>query len=191
MQKMIQFVINKHDLIGDEEIVTEYRNAFWTKLKKYAKKKRKCDLSDNILYHTTFIVSAATHHGLEHWLHTLAHTLDLGTDIPFHYIPVQTQEVQEVFIKDITETEKEYLVEHNYIQEVDARFCKVRYVSDPHITKLVFTLMRGNDEAEMRFWKTMQSRGYMGLLDDAGVRKGDVLKIRSFYPGEDDKYILF
>ena len=61
----------------------------------------------------------------------------------------------------------------------------------PFIGRLVFTLMRGNDEAEMRFWKTMDTRGAVSALEKAGVERWDILKIRSYYSGVEDKYIVF
>lgn len=54
-------------------------------------------------------------------------------------------------------------------REVD--FDHIRYVQDPVIGKMVFTLMRGNDEAEMRFWKTMDHRGAVSALESAGVER--------------------
>lgn len=191
MTKILHIVINKYDLINDDEIVTEYKHALREIIKKYAKKQSKAKLTDNILFHTTFIISAATHHGMDEWMHSLAHTMELATDVPFTYIPIAATEEVQTFVKDITEGTIPYLIEHRFIEEVDARFCKVRYVADPDMTKMVFTTMRWNDEAEMHFWKTMESRGSMQLLQDVWVRKGDILRIKSFYEGLDDKFIQY
>jgi hypothetical protein len=37
----------------------------------------------------------------------------------------------------------------------------------------------------------MQQEGYLEIFDAAGVRKGDVLKIVSYYAGKDDRYLLY
>jgi hypothetical protein len=49
-------------------------------------------------------------------------------------------------VKDITESEKEKLLEEGYIEEVDAKYCKVREVRDPEICKRVFITQWGNEE---------------------------------------------
>jgi hypothetical protein len=49
----------------------------------------------------------------------------------------------------------------------------------------------GNDEAEHYFWQLMQNKGFIELLEDEGMMKGDILRIRSFYEGVEDKYILY
>jgi len=56
---------------------------------------------------------------------------------------------------------------------------------------MVFTLPWGNDEAENYFWQLMQNKGFIELLEDKGMMKGDILRIRSVYEGVDDKYILY
>lgn len=94
-------------------------------------------------------------------------------------------------ITEITEEEKPMLIEEGYIQELESRFSKVWYIQNREITKMVFTIPRGNDEAENYFWAQMQSRGFIQLLEDEGMMRGDVLRIRSYYEGMDDKYILY
>lgn len=74
---------------------------------------------------------------------------------------------------------------------MESRFAKVWYIQNREICKLVFTLPWGNDEAENYFWQLMQNKGFIELLEDEGMMKGDILRIRSFYEGVDDKYILY
>ena len=141
MTKLLHIVINKYDLVNDDEILSEYKHALRIIIKKYVKKQSKATLTDNVLFHTTFVISAATHHGMDAWMHSLAHTMELATDIPFTYIPISPEEEVQSFVKDVTEATIPYLIEQRYIEEIDARFCKVRYVADPDITKMVFTTM--------------------------------------------------
>lgn len=191
MTKLLHIVINKYDLVNDDEILSEYKHALRIIIKKYVKKQSKATLTDNVLFHTTFVISAATHHGMDAWMHSLAHTMELATDIPFTYIPISPEEEVQSFVKDVTEATIPYLIEQRYIEEIDARFCKVRYVADPDITKMVFTTMWWNDEAEMHFWKVMESRWSLQLLQDFGIRKWDILRVKSFYEGLDDKFIQY
>lgn len=75
----------------------------------------------------------------------------------YERITIPEQE-EEDFIIDITEQEKQKLIDNNYLEEVEARFINIWYVQDPVVSRMVFTLMRGNDEAEMRFRKTLENR---------------------------------
>lgn len=52
-------------------------------------------------------------------------------------------------------------------------------------------LPRGNDEAEERFWKILGHKGILEIFDQNGIHKGDVLKIKSYYEGKDDRYIMY
>jgi len=58
-------------------------------------------------------------------------------------------------IQSISETEKEYLIEKEYISAMDAEYLNVREIYNEEIAKAVRQTHRGNDEAEARFWKQM------------------------------------
>ncbi|MDR0650654.1 MAG: DUF1967 domain-containing protein [Candidatus Peribacteria bacterium] len=94
-------------------------------------------------------------------------------------------------LTDITETEKPFLIEHHYLDTVSAKYLHVFLVQHPEICKLVFITPRGNEEAELRFWKQLSQKGYLDLFETAGIRKGDILKIKSYYAGNEDKYIVY
>lgn len=68
MKKLIQFVANKQDLISDAEIEQEYLHAMWKEIQAYFQKEFAVQVSDNILFHCTYVVSAATHHGIKEWM---------------------------------------------------------------------------------------------------------------------------
>ena len=70
-------------------------------------------------------------------------------------IPHHVTKSANEYIKNISETEKEFLVTENYITQVDAQYINVRELYNEDIAKLVRQLPRGNDEAEGRFWKQM------------------------------------
>lgn len=58
MSKKIVFVLNKFDLINDEELVTEYKNLLFEKLNQYFKKDKNLKLSQALLEKNIFITSA-------------------------------------------------------------------------------------------------------------------------------------
>ena len=97
----------------------------------------------------------------------------------------------EEMISESTDKEKPFLIEHDYLDEVSAKYTKVRSIQNPEICRLVFIIPRGNEEAELRFRKQMSQKGYLDLFEQEGIRKGDVLKIKSYYTGHEDKYIVF
>ncbi|MDR2541178.1 MAG: DUF1967 domain-containing protein [Candidatus Peribacteria bacterium] len=94
-------------------------------------------------------------------------------------------------ITEITEIEKPWLVDNDYLDEVTAKYVNVYLIQNPEICRLVFITPRGNEEAELRFRKQIHQKGYIDLFEQAGIRKGDVLKIKSYYTGHDDKYIVY
>jgi hypothetical protein len=69
-------------------------------------------------------------------------------NIPHH----ETKHLEE-YIKNISDQEKEILVNGNYITAGDAQYISVREIYNEEFAKLVRQLPRGNDEAEARFWK--------------------------------------
>jgi hypothetical protein len=94
-------------------------------------------------------------------------------------------------VKDITETEKEKLLEEWYIEEIDAKYCKVWEVRDPEICKRVFITQWWNEEWERYFWKMMDEIWIIEEFEQSWIRKWDILKIKSYYEWEDDRYILY
>ena len=84
-----------------------------------------------------------------------------------------------------------WLVEHNYISELDMKYAKVREVQDAEFCRLAYMLPWGNDEAEIRFRNVMGKQRFVQKLETAGVVKGDIIKITSLYEGRDDKYIRY
>lgn len=69
-------------------------------------------------------------------------------NIPHHEI-----KHKENSIKNISEEEKEVLINGNYISAKDAQYITVREIYNEEFAKLVWMLQRGNDEAEARFWR--------------------------------------
>jgi hypothetical protein len=96
-----------------------------------------------------------------------------------------------ILVKDITNTEKQKLLEEWYIDEIDSKYSKVWEVRDPEFCKWVFITQWWNEEWEMYFWKMMNEIGFMEEFESAWIRKWDVIKVKSYYDWEHDRYILF
>lgn len=168
MKKIIQFVINKQDLISDDEIEREYLHTMRKTIQTYYQETFDTSPTDNILFHSTHIVSSATHHGIDDRKKSLAHYMTLLPTIQLYEQIVIREEYDDApLVTDITEQEEKVLEEGGYLEDQDLDYKHIRYIQDPAISKLVFTLMRGNDEAEMRFWKTLSERGAVDALTGA------------------------
>lgn len=76
----------------------------------------------------------------------------------FEHIQHREVKKRQDSIKNISETEKEYLIENEYLTPTDAIYVSVWEIYNEEITKLVRQIPRGNDEAEGRFWKQMGSK---------------------------------
>lgn len=192
IHKKIIFLLTKADLLNDEEILEEYKKTF---IKKFEEKTIKLfgnQLDEQNIRENIFIVSAFTHNGLENRLAKMTEILK-KTPIPHIHLEAQQSFKKEEFkmIREITETEKEKLIKHNYIDEVEAKYLQVWYINHPEIAKLVYTLPWGNDQAELWFWSEIKEKGFAELFIDAQINKGDILKIKSYYEWLEDRYIVY
>lgn len=199
LTKKILFVLNKRDLINDEEILNEYKIALFGQINEFLSSKRLSKINTRLLDENCFVTSAGTYYGVGELLRKFAELLqksqEIGYDFElFHqdYTDIEHQDDEQAeLITEITDQEKPMLIEEGYINELESRFSKVWYIQHREICKMVFTIPRGNDEAENYFWQQMQSKGLIQILEGEGLMKGDVLKIRSYYEGQEDKYVLY
>lgn len=196
ISKRLLFVLNKWDLINDEEVLKEYKAVFYDNINTFLKERRLSQLSLSLLEKNTFTTSTGTLYGIDNLLRKFAELLQKTESIDVELDTYQSEEDTQDeenydLITEITEEEKPHLIEEGYIEELESRFAKVWYIQNREICKMVFTLPWGNDEAENYFWQLMQNKGFIELLEDEGMMKWDILRIRSFYEGVDDKYILY
>ena len=193
MSKKVVFVLNKFDLINDEELVQEYKDLLFKQFSEYVKKEKKSEISPELLEKNCYLTSAGTYYGIGEFTRGMADILK-NTEVielpEIEHISYTEYEEEEEMITDITE-EKEDLIDQGYFDEMSARYLKIRWIQNPEICRLTFITPRGNDEAEHRFRKQMDQKGYLGLFEHYGIRKGDVLRIRSYYQGQEDKYIVY
>jgi GTPase SAR1 family protein len=197
MSKRIVFVLNKYDLINDSELIAEYQQQLVEKFLHYVHAINPSSLKcgdKNLIIKNCFITSAGTYYGVGEWIRALAEILKRTPLVTLAEIePIQhfSSDEEEEMISDITDREKPFLIENDYLDTVSAKYTKVFLLRHVEICRLTFITPRGNEEAELRFRKQIQQRGYLDLLESSGVRKGDVLKIKSYYQGWDDRYIMY
>lgn len=193
ISKKIVFVLNKYDLVNDTEVLEEYIKQLVVRFSVFLEEHQYTKLSEALIRKNLFVTSAGTLQGIEERKRYLASVLP---SLPAHDVvdrsPLQVFEAdEEEMIVDITEEEKPWLIEHGYLEEISSSYLHVYLVQNPEVCRLVFITPWGNEEAELRFWKQMQQKGFIDLLEAEGMRKGDVLKIKSYYQGHDDRYLLY
>ncbi len=199
ISKKIVLVLNKRDLLNDEEILREYKKTLFAEIQEFLKDGNFGRLSIEALENNTFTTSAGSFFGVGELLRKFAELLQKTADTGYHPEALfdetnyfeELEEEELTMITEITDEEKPRLIEEGYIEELESRFAKVWYLQNPEISKMTFTLPRGNDQAENYFWKQMQSKGFIEILEAEGVMKGDILRVKSYYEGLDDKYILY
>lgn len=197
LKKRILWIFNKRDLFNDTELLKEYKNSFLQQLNHFLAKEKLTTLSMENFEKNTFTTSAGTYFGVGEMMRSFAEVLQ-KTDFPSYNRNFQLEsvisegeELSEGFADDITDLEKEKLINENYINPLESRFAKVRDLQHPEISKMVFMTPRGNDEAEHHFWQMMKSKGFLEFFEAQGILKGDILKIKSYYGAYEDKYLLY
>ena len=194
LSKKVLFVLNKYDLINDQELLEEFQKQLVENLSIYFSENGFDELPDHLIKKNIFVTSAWTYQGVGELLRALAEVL---RKTPVQSIPdiepvhILLEEDGEEMISDVTEVEKPFLIKHDYLDEVSAKYTNVYFIQNPEICRLVFIIPRGNEEAELWFRKQMSQKGFIELFEQFGIRKGDVLKVRSYYEGHDDKYIVY
>jgi GTP-binding protein len=190
--KFLIFVLNKIDLVQDEEILEELKqelikkiNSIFLNSEKWLKEK---DL---------FCVYAWNKNIFDDYLNTVVNLLkkNLEQDTIFdEYLQPKKEYIKEEkrlepYVRDITDQELDYLVEEWYIEEEKAQNLKVFEVWNKKLAYYTYILPWWNKEAEMLFFDVMKSEWITSWLEKNWVMIGDILKIKSPYQGKEDRYI--
>lgn len=191
MDKMLVFVLNKYDLINDQEIVDMYRDELMKHVQQYFGQTFSFDLTEKNIADNTFVISGATRYGLDHFLTVISQKLkdyDFTNEVTLDL--VETHQTQLMPIIDITETGIEHLVEHELMEQQDTKFIKVRQINDPAIIAAWFQTMWGNDQWEQRFWRKIESLWFNAEAERIGIRYGDVIRLPAGdYSDQEDKWV--
>lgn len=195
IEKRMMFLINKYDLVNDKDILKEYQEQLRKEILAFFKKNKIwTKITKKLLTQHTFTISAATHFGVDDRLkHVVEILKKTDTNEVYHFENIQHKEAKKRkdSITNISEIEKPFLVEHEYLTATDAEYVSVREIYNEEIAKLVRQLPRGNDEAEARFRKQLSHKWILDEFENRGIQKGDVLKMLSPYEGLEPRYIQY
>ena len=154
------------------------------------------EISEKLLNNNCFTVSAATHSGLENWTKHLVELLKKTKefDTVFDKANNETTDHKEYTVEmvvDATEQEKPKLLEDWYLEEVNSKYNKVWKIDSPDVSKIAVITQWWNDEWELYFWKIIEQKWFLAEFDRKWIKKWDVLKIKSYYETEEDRFIMY
>lgn len=202
MQKNILIICNKADLVEDKEIIQEYVQEIYAHIARYFKKTFSLALMKEQFH--PYVMSTYSEEGVQEWL---------GDIVEYYIQPLQNedhhydQDVYDFFspthvekrkdtkssleIIETTELDMPYLIEHDYLDEQDARYSKVWTVDEAEVSRLTYMLPWWNDEAEMRFRWVLDKKRFLQKIISAWLVKGDIIHVKSYYEWVDDRYVRY
>ena len=200
MDKVINRVLSKEDLVQDAEIIGEYKKTLNQAIIK-AFKIYGAKLDAKTIDANTQTVSAATHQGLQEWLYWCKNALDhrryqaplaMVEPVILYEDGEYTLVQQKVFI-DVAKDKIKELFHMSLLDRVEEKAkavpTKIFAVTDTTICKLVYMTMWDKEAGEHRFRQTLEREGTMAILRNAGMQVGDILRIQSPYEGTPDRYL--
>jgi len=186
-EKFILFVVNKIDLVQDEEILEEYKQELLKNIKKL--------FTDSNI--DLFFVNAQNKNKFDSFLNKIISLLKktLNQDSLFdEYLQIKEdlvnyEEKQENYVKNITDDELDYLLKNEYLEEEEAENIQVWEVYNPKLAYYTWIIPWWNKEAEMFFYEVMNWEGISNWLEQNWVYPWDVIKVKSIYFGKEDRYL--
>ncbi len=186
LKKLIYFVFNKYDTIDDEEILSEYQKHFLEKISK------KLKITKNILKNNISTISCFTRFGIENFVNNISLKIkNFDSKDILDFDKFKSKKIITNYIEDVTDWERDKLLDQWYINESEAKYINIREILDEDVCYYVFALPWGNDEAELRFWDTLGKKLILKDWERKWIKRWDVIKIKSIYPWLDDRYIMW
>lgn len=187
-KKAIFFLINKIDLINDEEIISEFLSELSQNIQKLFFPKSKAKKTFKNIY----LVSAWNKVVFENYINDINKILkDIWNDYNFFHIEEQNESDTNEYIKDVTKDTLDSLIVDWKIKEEEKEYTKVFEIFDPTFTYFTYILPWGNIEAEHWFWQQMIYKWVTKILSSAWVQNWDHLKVKSNYAGVEDMYVVY
>ncbi len=186
--KTLIFLINKIDLVQDEEIVEEFKKELEKKIKALFW----VSTGKIFIWHSWN--KEIFNNFLDEIIELLKEKSEQNTVFDEYLLPKSeylTEEKEDRYIKNITETEMPKLIEEWYIDENQANLLNVFEVSNKKLAYYTYILPWGNKEAVMLFFDVMKSEWISKWLEQNGVMVWDILKIKSPYAWVEDRYITW
>lgn len=184
--KFVVFLVNKKDLVQDEEIVEEYKLL----LQKHIETLFDVKKSPSI-----YFVHSWNKNVFEAYLHEIIKLLKekVNQDTIFDEYLLPKEEIlvhkKSNYIKNITEKEIPYLLTNEYIDEDKAKVIQVYEVFNRKLAYYTYIIPWWNKEAEMLFFEVMKSEWITKELESNWVMIWDIIKVKSPYAGVDDRYL--
>lgn len=195
-KKHIALVITKIDLIPDITILELLKQQL-SALMMQTRQAYAWSLSPDILMESIETMSVVIPEVTENFLnHILEYLQDDATYVSFDTIgeklpSIEHKDWRQPHITDITDSEIDNLIDGWYLPETDKAFIKIWSVNHPEIAYLSYVTPWWNDEAEIRYWQTLEKEWYIRAYTKAWARHWDVFKVTSWYQWQEDKYILW
>ena len=187
-EKYILFLVNKVDLVQDEEILQEYKKQLEEEISRLFGVK-------NV---KIFFVNAGNQKAFEDFLNEIVKLLDkkLNQDalLDEYLMPKEdfaTKEETTNYVKNITDEEINKLIQEWYLEPDEAENVQVWEVYNPKLAYYTWILPWWNKEAEMFFYEVMNSEWISSWLENNWVFPGDIIKVKSPYPGQEDRYLMW
>ncbi len=195
LRKQCVIVWNKIDLVPDIEIQEEVVVTAIEAIREHPLSA----LTTNQIKNSLFLLSAGSQEWVDARLNWSVHALKTApaweyvgeeelVEEDIHVMRTRTQ-IDELTVRDVTDERLSWLIDKDYLEEKDERYVYVWEVSHPEMNYLTFVLPRGNDEAELRYWRVLEKKQILKHLERAGVKKGDVFLIKSPYAGKEDRRV--
>jgi small GTP-binding protein len=150
LDKMLLWVLNKYDLVQDEEIVHEYIQQLTEHLVGYFDTRFGLSVDAELIQRNVFVVSGATNYQIDHRLDKLSERLqshEFVNEYTIERVEYDTDhESQSGSMYDVTDTVLPQLIADEYMEERDSRFVKIRRTDRADVIKAAFITMWGNDE---------------------------------------------
>ncbi len=191
MDKMLVFVLNKYDLINDQEIADMYLEELTSHVITYFSRTFSVTLSSDNISDNTFIMSWATRYGLDMFLTVISQKMkdyDFTNKVTLELVEYHHHEVEPIV--ELGEEAINYLIESTLIDENKAKFLKVWEIREKDIVKSAFQTMRGNDEWEQRFRRKIESLWFQQEAEAKWIKYGDIIKFWAWeYTKQEDKWV--
>ncbi|MBS8121750.1 Obg family GTPase CgtA [Candidatus Vampirococcus lugosii] len=179
-KKYINFVVNKLDLLNDEEIVKEYNDRLLYEISIYIKKYTDKKIINEIIEKNITYISAVNKFGIQNFLDNSYNLVkfDYGISI-YDDIKYNDNLSIKSYIKNITQIIKEELLQGGYIEENFEN--QIWEVYENEFSYFSYILPWGNEQAEKRFWDKMNKEGILTWFHKNGIKYGDVFKVINNY----------
>ncbi len=189
--KALYWIVNKIDMLWDDDIIQEYNEGWNSHLRESLKwlglKAPWFDATS-----LSYPISAVTRIWVDNRLDSMIWVVDnqwLISTVDYEAVTIEQEHIDSV--NNITDTTLDELLDKGYLpEENENKKKKVREVNRAQVSYLANVVPRWNEQAEMRFWRQLDQQGHLDRMQDAGVKKWDILKVISWYHGVQDKFIM-